>query len=218
MQVDIRDPASIPGSGRSPGGTHGNPLQYPCPENPMDRGSWWATVHGVIKSQTCLKRLRSCAHSHTHTHTPPRHFTDCGLRHSFQSFWEKLSWNSGLRGRLQVWHTFRSLWNCSQGTRTADASCISPLPCPNSAVSTRKEQMHSSGALISVTSTQGQLQTVWFWWMAELRPTVLWHCIYLHTLKSWCLRDWLPVSLNLCEETPQYKTLTGLNTSSNTGS
>ena len=93
-------------------------------------------------------------------------------------------WNSGLRGRLQVWHTFRSLWNCSQGTRTADASCISPLPCPNSAVSTRKEQMHSSGALISVTSTQGQLQTVWFWWMAELRPTVLWHCIYLHTLKS----------------------------------
>ena len=111
MQVDIRDPASIPGSGRSPGGTHGNPLQYPCPENPMDRGSWWATVHGVIKSQTCLKRLRSCAHSHTHTHTPPRHFTDCGLRHSFQSFWEKLSWNSGLRGRLQVWHTFRSLWN-----------------------------------------------------------------------------------------------------------
>ena len=84
MQVDIRDPASIPGSGRSPGGAHGNSLQNPCLENPMDRGSWWATVHGVAKSQTQLKRLRGCAH--THTHTPPRQFTDCGLRYSLQSF------------------------------------------------------------------------------------------------------------------------------------
>ena len=40
----------IPGSGRSPGGGHGNPLQYSCLENPMDRGAWWATVHGVTKS------------------------------------------------------------------------------------------------------------------------------------------------------------------------
>ena len=38
---------STPGSGRSPGGGHGNPLQYSCLENPMDRGAWWATVHGV---------------------------------------------------------------------------------------------------------------------------------------------------------------------------
>ena len=216
MQVDIRDPASIPGSGRSPGGAHGNSLQNPCLENPMDRGSWWATVHGVAKSQTQLKRLRGCAH--THTHTPPRQFTDCGLRYSLQSFWEKLSWNSGLRGRLQVRHTFRNLWNCSQGTQAADAFCVSPLPCPSSPVSTRKEQMNSSGALISVTSTQGQLQIVWFWWTTELILTVLWDCIYLHTLKSWCLRDWLPVSLNLCEEILQCKTLTGLSTSSNTGS
>ena len=42
----------IPGSGRSPGGGHGNPLQYSCLENPMDRGAWWATVHGVAKSWT----------------------------------------------------------------------------------------------------------------------------------------------------------------------
>ena len=42
----------IPGLGRSPGGGHGNPLQYSCLENPMDRGAWWATVHGVAKSQT----------------------------------------------------------------------------------------------------------------------------------------------------------------------
>ena len=46
------DLGSIPGSGRSPGGGNGNPLQCSCPENPMDRGPWWATVHRVTKSQT----------------------------------------------------------------------------------------------------------------------------------------------------------------------
>jgi len=44
----------IPGSGRSPGEGNGNPLQYSYLENPMDRGAWWATVHGVAKSQTQL--------------------------------------------------------------------------------------------------------------------------------------------------------------------
>ena len=52
---DIRDSGSILGLGRSPGGGHGNPLQYSCLENPMDRGAWWATIHGVSKSQTGLK-------------------------------------------------------------------------------------------------------------------------------------------------------------------
>ena len=52
---DARDMDLIPGSGRSPGGGHGNPLQYSCLENPMDRGAWQATVHGVAKSQTRLK-------------------------------------------------------------------------------------------------------------------------------------------------------------------
>ena len=42
----------ITGSGRSPGEENGNPLQYSCLENSMDRGAWWATVHGVAKSQT----------------------------------------------------------------------------------------------------------------------------------------------------------------------
>ena len=58
---DIRDTGSIPGSGRSPGGGHGNPLQYSCLDNFMDRGAWWATVHGVTKSQIWLKRL--CTHA-----------------------------------------------------------------------------------------------------------------------------------------------------------
>ena len=43
------DLGSIPGSGRSPGEGNGNPLQYSCLENPMDRGAWWATVHGVAE-------------------------------------------------------------------------------------------------------------------------------------------------------------------------
>ena len=46
------DPGSIPGLGRSPGEGNGNLLQYSCPEKSMDRGAWWATVHGVAKSWT----------------------------------------------------------------------------------------------------------------------------------------------------------------------
>ena len=64
---DIRDTGSIPGSGRCPGGGHGNTLQYFCLENPRDRGAWWATVHGAAKSQTRLKQLSMHARTHTHT-------------------------------------------------------------------------------------------------------------------------------------------------------
>ena len=49
---DVRDVGSIPGSGRSPGVRNDNPLQYSCLENPRDRGTWQATVHGVVKSWT----------------------------------------------------------------------------------------------------------------------------------------------------------------------
>ena len=51
---DAGDRSLIPGSGRSPGGGNGNPLQYSCLENPMERGAWWATIHGVVKSLTKL--------------------------------------------------------------------------------------------------------------------------------------------------------------------
>ena len=64
---DVRDVGSIPRSGRSPGGGHGNPLQYSYLENPMDRGALWATVHGVAKSRTRLKRLSS-SRSYQHAH------------------------------------------------------------------------------------------------------------------------------------------------------
>ena len=49
---DIRNVGSIPVSGRSPGGGHGNPLQYSCLESPMDRRAWWATIHEVAKGWT----------------------------------------------------------------------------------------------------------------------------------------------------------------------
>ena len=49
---DGRDAGSIPELGRSPGGGHGNPLQHSCLENPMDRGAWWAAVHGFTESDT----------------------------------------------------------------------------------------------------------------------------------------------------------------------
>ena len=59
---NLREAGLIPGSGRSPGGGHGNPLQYSCPENPMDRGAWQATVHSVANNRTQLKQLSLHAH------------------------------------------------------------------------------------------------------------------------------------------------------------
>ena len=52
LPANAGDPGSIPGSGRSLGDGNGNPLQYSCLGNPMDRGAWWAAVHGVTKSRT----------------------------------------------------------------------------------------------------------------------------------------------------------------------
>ena len=56
---DIRDVGLIPGSERSPKGEHGNPLQYSCLENPMDRGAWWAAVHGIAKKLDMTEWLNS---------------------------------------------------------------------------------------------------------------------------------------------------------------
>ena len=51
---------SLQGLGRSPGGGHGNPLQYSCLENPMDRGAWWATVHEVAKPDSTEQLHTAC--------------------------------------------------------------------------------------------------------------------------------------------------------------
>ena len=89
------DLGSIPGSGRSPGEGIGYPLQYSCLENPMDRGAWWATVHGVAKSDTTevtqhtcvLVRVHACARTHTHTHTHTQ--WSCGEVSNFTSCCQK---------------------------------------------------------------------------------------------------------------------------------
>ena len=61
-----RDTGSIPGSGRFPGVGNGNPLQYSCLENSMDREAWWVIVPGIAKSWT---QLSTYTHTHTHTHS-----------------------------------------------------------------------------------------------------------------------------------------------------
>ena len=67
---DTRDMSLIPGLGRSPEGGNGNPLQYSCLENPMDRGAWWPTVCGFAKSRILLStETYTYTHTHTHTHT-----------------------------------------------------------------------------------------------------------------------------------------------------
>ena len=63
---NVGDPGLIPGSGRSPGGENGNPLQYSCLENPMDGGAWWATVHGIAESQTRLSNFTSVQFTSLH--------------------------------------------------------------------------------------------------------------------------------------------------------
>ena len=59
LPANAGDPGSVPGLGRSPGEGNDYLLQYPCLENPRDRGAWWAAVNGVTQSQTRLKELSS---------------------------------------------------------------------------------------------------------------------------------------------------------------
>ena len=74
---DVRDTGSMPGLERSPREGNGNPLQYSCLENAMDRGAWWAIVHGVTKSWIQLKRLS--------THRPK----EWKEKHNFQMYIEE---------------------------------------------------------------------------------------------------------------------------------
>ena len=113
-----------PWVGRSPGGEHGNPLQYSCLENPMDRRFWWATVHRVTKSQTWLKRL-SMQHNLV---TNVRWFNHSCLHHVIS-----VKNSKGFRESFQVSDHVESLegWCAPRGLRSSTllptclARCIS---------------------------------------------------------------------------------------------
>ena len=126
---DIRDMDSIPGSGWSPGGGHGNPLQYPYLENPMVRGAWWATVHRVAKSQTWLKWLSTynlylhtyTQHIYTHTYLHLRlcicvHARVCMLSHFSHVWLFATLWAVACQSPLSVGFSRQEYW--------------SGLPCP----------------------------------------------------------------------------------------
>ena len=81
--ADLRDTGSTPGSGRSPGGGHRNPLQYSCLENSTERGAWQAMVHRVAKSMAQLKRLSAHTHTHIHAHTQSERSARINLQSSF---------------------------------------------------------------------------------------------------------------------------------------
>ena len=109
--ASVREAGSIPGSGRSPGGGHDNPLQYPCLENPVDRGVWWATFHSVTKSQTQLEYLSM--------HAPYFYFSDILERteqkemdfvRSSLDIWDNICFSQlGLCSLLFVSHTLTQI-------------------------------------------------------------------------------------------------------------
>ena len=82
---DTRDMSSISGLGRSLGEGNGNPLRYSCLENSMDRGAWWATVHGFAELDT-TEHARACTHTHTHTHTHIHLRMDQLLNQTFHNY------------------------------------------------------------------------------------------------------------------------------------
>ena len=87
--------------GRSPGGGHGNPLQYSCSENPMDKGDWWATVQRAAKTRTRLKRLsmhaRNTVRQGENHHSSERYL----LRTIFRGM-EKYEYTSELKGEKVI--------------------------------------------------------------------------------------------------------------------
>ena len=95
------DLGSIPGSGRSPGGGHGNPFQYSCLENSMDRGAWWATVCRVTKSRTWLSDLS-------------------------YAFDLSVPWLLNKGQCLQEWAALAYLWRRKQMESSSLSICVSP--------------------------------------------------------------------------------------------
>ena len=107
-----RDVGSVPGSGRSPGGGHSNPLRYSCLENPRDREAWRATVHVVANSWTWLKRLSTAHHHRLQKYSSVNSFF-------FLETWQSTWFMNELKGShlFGITHIFlcSSWWPDSQG-------------------------------------------------------------------------------------------------------
>ena len=119
---------SIPGSERSLGGGHGNPLQYPCLKYPMDRGAWRATVHRVAKSQTQLKRLHTQRKKRTYLERDAFHRQNAVCLERQEWPWEKHSAQTDcgpsqkVRG-FKIWGgQFLMSWVISQANEWKDYS------------------------------------------------------------------------------------------------
>ena len=139
---------SIPGSGRSAGGGHGNPHQYSCLKNPMDRGAWRATVHGVAE-------LDSAEQLSTHTHTAYTTGVGVGgssLRKTRQNYpyricnttWEEHHsvppWSSQLHSTQEVWRKWSGVEREQQAEPTAAKMTLeSPQPGEHEARDTPKQ-------------------------------------------------------------------------------
>ena len=124
---------SIPGWGRYPGGGHGNPFQYSCLENPMNREAWQATVHSIAKSQTWLKWLSTRARTLWKGHRPSLHLRNGDYEQDGRSF-PSLSPHVCMLGHFSHVRLFATLWTIAcQAPLSMGFSrqeYCSGLPCP----------------------------------------------------------------------------------------
>ena len=158
---DSGDTSLIPGSGRSAGERNGNPLQHSCQENPMDRGAWWATVHGVTKSWTQLG-MCVCTHTHTHIHTHI-HIHTCSFA--------DISWMSRSLGTLPLSSSLPSpclyiltLGNLtrSRDPRSAPPSLNTLRPEPRNSHPSALSHQHHQDWFLFLTSSSPFLPTLTF--------------------------------------------------------
>ena len=112
----------MPGLRRSPGRGNGNPLRYSCLENPMNRGAWWAVVHGVSKTQLCM---HTCTGYLQDLSSQTRNRT-CALQ------WKCGILTTGLPGNSSNFHTGMLWWNLEMIFISDAINAETPLPIPES--------------------------------------------------------------------------------------
>ena len=94
------DAGLITGLERSPGGGNGNPLQYSCMKNPMDKGAWWSTVRGVAKRRTQLKRLSTWS---SQLYAPAKKIGITSKPQIFEAYLKQMQWRTRYKEMLTYW-------------------------------------------------------------------------------------------------------------------